>query len=50
MSRKFSTPIAGQHVAQATIGAVWRIGKVIDGYKSSEWRYAIYDKPMIFAE
>jgi hypothetical protein len=50
MERNYNTDVAGKPFAQTTVGAVWSKGKVIDGFKSSEWRRDIFGKPMKFSD
>lgn len=50
MARNYNTDIAGKPFAQTSIGAVWGKGQIIEKFKSNEWRYDIFGKPMKFVD
>ncbi len=50
MARSRNTDIAGKPFGSTTVGAVWRMGRPIDGYDPNTWRYDICGKPMKLAD
>lgn len=50
MARSRNTDISGKSFGSTTIGAVWKKGRLIDGYDPAGWRYDICGKPMKFED
>lgn len=50
MARNRNTDVNGKPFAQTTVGAVWKKGRVIEGYDPATWRHDICGKVMKLSE
>lgn len=50
MARNRNTDVSGKPFANTTILAVWRKGRVIDGYDTATWRRDMCGQPMKYQE